>query len=224
MIKITKPTTIPKKSQIDGQDETIQLIQLFHSDKDYADGIKKFEFKPAIYGHHTVKNTLKIAQRNKCCFCERKTEIGDVEHFRGKGGYQQSISDKIIRPGYFWLAYDWGNLFFSCEKCNRSYKRSYFPLVDNSKRSSPKLRDISNEEPLLIDPSKDNPESFIEFIGTNPRAIMGNLKGKITIERIGLNRPFLDEEKFELYKAIKKIYELSENDNIPLNKRVKKFS
>ena len=35
------------------------------------------------------------AQFEKCCFCERRTEIGDVEHFRGKGGYKQDEKDEL---------------------------------------------------------------------------------------------------------------------------------
>lgn len=219
MIQITKPIKIPKKLTTDGLTETNRLINLFDNDSDYQTGLKKFEFKSSIYGHATVKNALRKSQHNKCCFCERKTEIGDVEHFRGKGGYQQTTTDKIIYPGYFWLAYTWDNLFFSCEKCNRSFKRNLFPLVDNTKRATAQKRDINEEEPLLIDPSKENPEDFIEFIGTNPKAINGNQKGQETINRIGLGRPFLDEEKLELYKAIKTIFHLSENPSIPQIKR-----
>lgn len=219
MIQITKPINIPTKLQTDGISETAQLINLFDTDDDYGKGLKKFEFKSSIYGHPTVKQALKTAQNNKCCFCERKTEIGDVEHFRGKGGHQQSTTDKIVIPGYFWLAYTWENLFFSCEKCNRSFKRNLFPLVDNQKRATAKIRDITKETPLLIDPAKENPEDFIEFIGTNPKAINGNNKGQTTIDRIGLDRPFLDEEKLELYKATKAIYEISEDPNLPKTKR-----
>lgn len=219
MIQIKKPTNIPSKLKKDGLKATKELIDLYQSDPEYKNGVKKFKFKSSIYGHKTVKNALRKAQFSKCCFCERKTEIGDVEHFRGKGGYQQSKTDKLIQPGYFWLAYEWDNLYFSCEKCNRSYKRSFFPLVDNAKRATAHTMKIEHEEALLIDPSKDDPEDFLEFIGINIRSINGNEKGSKTIERIGLDRPFLDEDKLTIYKVLKTIFELSENLEVPIDKR-----
>ncbi len=46
-----------------------------------------------------------------------------------------------------------------------------------------------------------------------PRAINGNKKGRITIEQIGINRPFLDERRNELYRKFKLLYEILSFDN-----------
>lgn len=193
MIRIFKSKDAPKKLLKEGAEETKRLIDLFDHDKDYRKGIKKFEFNNKIYGHNTVKDALKKIQSGKCCFCERKIEIGDVEHYRSKGSYQQSPTETEVKPGYFWLAYDWDNLFLSCAKCNRSYKKSYFPLANPNKRADNNLRNISDEIPLIINPQEENPEEYIEYIGFSVKAVKGNLKGKETILRTGLYRPFLDE-------------------------------
>lgn len=200
MIRIRKPPA-PEKLRQDGQAETVRNYRL------YDEGTRKFEFKSSIYGDTTVKEALRQAQHGKCCFCERKEEIGDVEHFRPKSGYQQNVQDKLNRPGYYWLAYEWDNLFFCCPKCNRSYKRNFFPLADESKRARSHHDDISAEEPLLVHPAHDNPEEFIEYVGSRPRAIGNNRKGRLTISRTGLDRPFLDERRFEKYQVCKQIYQ-----------------
>jgi len=56
MIRINKPTEIPKKLLKEGKEETKRLIDLFNHDEDYQKGIKKFEFNNKIYGHKKVKN------------------------------------------------------------------------------------------------------------------------------------------------------------------------
>lgn len=215
MIQIHKSKSIPKKLQTKGLTETNRLKQLFLQDKDYKKGIKKFEFDNKIYGHFTVKKALLMAHFEKCCFCERKIESGHVEHFRGKGGYQQSESEKIQKPGYYWLAYEWSNLFLSCAKCNSSYKRNFFPLANPTKRATSHLKDINKEKPLLIDPEKENPEDFIEFIGYSPKAINGNQKGKETILRIGLDRPFLGDRRRDIYLLYKKLFFAAQSPNLP---------
>ncbi len=206
MIRITKPAA-PQKLLTDGQAETEHNKQL------YENGVREFEIKKSIYGHKTVKKALTAAQYQKCCFCERKTEIGDIEHLRPKNAYQQKEGEPLAKPGYYWLAYKWDNLFFCCEKCNRSYKRNLFPLVDESKRAKSHLDDLNTEEPLFIHPEKENPEKFIEFIGIHPQAINNNTRGQTTIKRTRIDRPFLDERRLATYKAMKAIYMLINSPN-----------
>lgn len=219
MIQIRKSSTIPDKLQTKGVVETNRLKQLFLQDKAYEKGLKSFEFDNKIYGHSTVKKALLTAHFEKCCFCERKIESGHVEHFRGKGGHQQSETEKIVKPGYYWLAYEWSNLYLSCAKCNSSYKRNFFPLANPHQRATSHLIDINQEEPLLVDPTKDNPEDFIEFIGYTPKAINGNKKGKETIKRTGLDRPFLDNRRRDIYLLYKQLYFAAQNPKIPASTR-----
>lgn len=202
MIRIRKPAEAPKKLAVDGKAETEKNKQLYKQFEDeYKTGERKFEFKASVYGHKSVKDALKKAQHHKCCFCEKKTESGDVEHFRPKSGY-------------YWLAYEWDNLFYCCPKCNRSFKRNLFSLADDSKRAESHLDNIDDEEALLIHPAKENPEELIEFIGIHPKAVNGNRKGSVTIEKTGIDRPFLNENRLEAYKTLKIIHDIANmNDN-----------
>jgi len=137
--------------------------------------------------------SLPCDQYEKCCFCESKfleTSHGDVEHFRPKGAYKILNAKSLTYPGYYWLAYDWSNLLFSCERCNRSYKRSSFPLQNETTRKP--FHDhanlLANEDCLLVNPNLEDPAVFITFKEETPMPVAGNLKGKKTIEAFGLER------------------------------------
>ena len=128
----------------------------------------KFDFDKSIYGHSTVRSLLEAIQNQKCCFCESKFKHisdGDVEHFRPKAEYSQGRETNypLIRPGYFWLAYDWDNLLVSCEICNRRKKGNYFPLKNPIRRFVDHTSNIDLEEPWFINPSIIDPIYHITF-------------------------------------------------------------
>jgi uncharacterized protein (TIGR02646 family) len=165
----------------------------------YRLGRQTFEIDSAIYGHATVKNALRLAQHAKCCFCEGKFEANaaaDVEHYRPKAYTQQARGSRKIYPGYYWLGYAWTNLLYSCQICNRSYKRNYFPLRDPGTRARSHLDDLSAEVPMLLDPAGlENPRDHIRF---RDEIAVGMTKvGETTINYVGLNRLRLVEERLE---------------------------
>ena len=139
--------------------------------QNYDAGQRDFNFSSSIYGAKSVKNALIQAQHDKCCFCESKIShisYGDVEHFRPKGGWIQDSGDNLTQPGYYWLAYDWSNLFLSCQICNQRHKKNLFPLQDPLKRAQSHHADIDDEDPLFINPTDDNPEELYRFPGRSP--------------------------------------------------------
>lgn len=123
--------------------------------------------------------------------------------------YRQSAKDKLKKPGYFWLAYDWDNLFFACEVCNRRNKKTLFPLREDKNRCISYAGDLNQEEPLFINPEIENPEDFISFRGEIVFAIDGNLRGKITIEGAGLDRVELEGNRKTTLEKIKRLYEIA---------------
>ncbi len=132
----------------------------------YVSGASTFSFDRKVYAADAVKRALCRAQHGKCCFCESKVlhvAYGDVEHFRPKKGYCQRPSDPLSRPGYYWLAYAWANLFFCCQICNQRHKRNLFPLLDPKARVLTHKDDLTREEPLFLDPTADDPERHVEF-------------------------------------------------------------
>lgn len=210
MIRIYKPEQPPAVLLKTGKSRTTSYCTKYMlTPQEYKDGSKGFSFDNKIYGHKDVKEILKKAQNLKCCFCETIIgDDGDVEHFRPKSAYKQRAEDDYMRPGYYWLAYDWSNLFFSCLTCNQRYKKNLFPLVDPANRAHDHTHVLTKEEPLLIDPAKINPEEFITFRKEEAIAINDNPYGKATIEVIGLNRPGLREMRREKLKILKTLYEM----------------
>jgi uncharacterized protein (TIGR02646 family) len=135
-----------------------------------------------VYSSPEVKEALIKLFNNKCAYCESiiTNHPGEVEHFRPKN--QVKDSDKQIeKPGYYWLAADWKNLYLSCIDCNRRRyhavpeqlkkvmlgKLDQFPLKDKTKRwknYKDEIERIADEkERLLIDPCKDDPETILGY-------------------------------------------------------------
>lgn len=142
-----------------------------------------------------VKKTLWEQQEMKCCYCEARTECDykDVEHFRPKA--QADRLNGTVDPGYWWLAWTWENLLFSCEICNRSYKNDSFPLEAGSVALAPENPPPGQERATLIDPCAEEPIDLIEFrfngIHWQPVGRNGNSRGQETVTRLGLDRPDL---------------------------------
>src|SRR5437667_9513338 len=144
MIHVRKPAA-PSVLLIRGAAETQRICDAHDC------GTRAFDFDAGIYAHPTVKDALRAAQYQKCAFCESvfaHTGYGDVEHFRPKAGYKQRDADELRRPGYYWLAYAWKNLFYSCQLCNQRFKRNLFPLKDGRRRARAHTHSLDKEAPL----------------------------------------------------------------------------
>jgi uncharacterized protein (TIGR02646 family) len=153
----------------------------------YRSGEKKFSFDSTIYAHFSVKELLIRDHYGKCCYCERLVgQEGDVEHFRPKSAIQNKPGDSPQRPGYYWLVYDWQNLYFSCKPCNQLYKRTFFPLQSSATRATNHTINVEQEDSVLIDPGKEDPETMIGFRGEVPYAIENNERGMTTIDVLNL--------------------------------------
>lgn len=155
-------------------------------------GTDDLSFDHGTYAHKDVKQRLVADQNGKCAYCEQSLngDYGDVEHYRPKAGYCANNGEKLVKPGYYWLAYDWGNLLLSCTKCNRSYKKNLFPVLDESTRDV-LHREVGKERPLLINPSVDEPGEHICFerFVVKPKTIDEQVDpiGQTTIETFQLN-------------------------------------
>lgn len=199
MIRIEKPDNPPPRLAQTGPPATVALCDDYEADPGgFRSGARTHDFNSAIYGHASVKQALLDAQHGKCCFCESKVRHvahGDVEHFRPKGGFQQRVDGRFERPGYYWLAYDWSNLFFACQICNQSNKRNHFPLRRPTRRARSHHDNVAVEEPLLIDPAQRDPDRYIGFRQEIAFARRNSRDGRTTIELLQLNREPLVEAR-----------------------------
>lgn len=170
-------------------------------------GNTDFCFDSKVYAHDSVKEQMMKDQHGKCAYCEqyKNGDFGCVEHYRPKGGFGSPLQ----KPGYYWQ-----NLLFSCSECNTSYKRNLFPLVNENARDI-EHRDISNEEPTIINPATTDPGEHIEFSEfiIRPKLIDGqeSLQGKTTIGVFRLNdRKDLKERRRKFWERYQDIHKLLE--------------
>jgi uncharacterized protein (TIGR02646 family) len=181
---------------------------------EYRSGAKRFDFDKTIYAATAVKDELLRAQAGKCAFCEshvRHVSYGAVEHFRPKAGYKQRTGDTLKRPGYYWLAYTWDNLFFCCQLCNEQFKENLFPLKNWRARARSHHDPLGDEKPLLIHPEGLDPTGHIDFRKERAVAKGGSEEGKVTIRVMGLNRVELREaraRRLDMLKSLVRVRDL----------------
>ncbi len=189
-----------------------------------------FDAKP-VWGE--FKPVLAAAQHCKCAYCEHKTlagATGVVDHFRPKGEVTRlgddpatwgretehlaNVEGRIFVPccsrGYWWLAYEWTNLRFVCERCNH-WKGSLFPVADRPDGEAPDPN--VTEVVLLLNPfGKEDPGGHLQFsaAGTvEPRD--RSPVGFETIRTLGLDRkPLRDARQSKAEDAFRTAHRLME--------------
>ena len=153
------------------------------------------DFSP-LWRKPAVKQQLATMQNCRCCYCERlrdATYESDVDHFRPK----TEVSDKNpSKPGYWWLAYDWNNLLFTCKICNEKHKKTKFPI--RGTRATGPNDSLDEEDALLIDPANDDVEGAIGFDPVPSARVVflhgvgaQRKRGDTTVKVLHLNRPEL---------------------------------
>lgn len=213
----------PKAGSCKLTEATNDLNDLFQTNPELFDGSQKsptFSVDNGLYGHPDLKKALKDSQDAKCCFCEAKVVHicpGDVEHFRPKRGYDQGDGNGLQKHGYYWLSYDWDNLLFCCNQCNRRDKANLFPLLDDANRARSPADDLDAEIPLFIHPIKEDPTDYITFheevaapvTAGEPRAIA-------TIETLQLNENIPDGKRERRKKAFDTVATLMRFAPLPI--------
>ena len=203
MIKIVKPPAAPAKLE-EGKAHILALERERIRDPSAGASLKKaFTFDNKIYGAPEVKQALIEAQHEKCCYCEGSflgQAYGDVEHFRPKARIQQRKNGTLLYPGYYWLAYEWSNLYFACERCNRGGKRNLFPVADPANRPTSR-GDHRIEQAQLLDPGGTiDPREHIKFNGAAPLGVTA--LGRNTIAVLELDRVLLTAERLKHLKYV----------------------
>lgn len=189
--KVDKPTFLEtKRAQL-----AFDKMHTFFIEQSETSKKRRFKFDPSIYNHRDVRHALNLLFHGKCAYCEsRIVEISkpDVELFRPKAG-SMSLDGSYDPDHYWWLAYEWENLYQACAICNRQYKRNYFPVEGNQRAQI--MGDLSAEEPMLVDPCNEDDFLFQHITFENEVAVPRSEKGEITIKTIGLNRNELKKSR-----------------------------
>lgn len=210
MIAIRKPVDAPEILQTRG------VAKREEHCREYDNGVREFRFDETIYAHPDVKAALIEAQNGKCCFCETYVaDDGQIEHFRPKAGMRQAKRGALLRPGYYWLAYDWDNLLLCCASCNQRHKGNLFPLTDETTRVRSHNDNIDNELVAFIQPAKENPSEFFAFNRYTIRGIDRSSRGTITWRNLALNSDRLiglRRERHEILTALVRTIRRAEGD------------
>jgi hypothetical protein len=172
------------------------LEQVEHALQDDA----KPDFDGAHYGK--LKHHLFELFEGKCAYCEGEgghVESGQVEHYRPKRG----VYDDPEHPGYYWLAYDVGNLLPACERCNTAgAKMNHFPVQSGTRASTPEA--VARERPLLLNPYFDTqPLDHLKFLKTG-RVVGRTDRGERSIDIYRLKRREVKRRRGEAVQAMEK--------------------
>jgi len=200
--------------------------------------VPKKSFPFAAYKCKDIVAALTALFSGKCAYCESKagaTQPFDVEHYRPKG----AVAEDPNHRGYWWLALDWENLLPSCSDCNRERyqylievpasgppfvasktrlagKESAFPIRGKVRANKPG-DDLALEDPLLLDPTRHQPEDHLQWKIDYPespvvvaRSTGGEPSphGTVSVKVYGLNRQKLVEERRDLLRTLQFEYEL----------------
>ncbi|MGR9265606.1 hypothetical protein [Rhizobium leguminosarum] len=165
-----------------GKDKLTELERARdHMKKEVPEGKEREAFSFKTYKKDEVKRRLEELFHGKCAYCETyyagQAPV-DVEHYRPKG----AVEGQANHDGYWWLGMEWTNLLPCCIDCNRrrkqktpkhvsdvevlqktmlTGKKDCFPV--GGTRALGESADLSLEQPLLLDPTRDDPDQHLHY-------------------------------------------------------------
>ena len=185
----------------------------------------KLPFNETLLGADDLKEALIGLFRGTCPFCESRLSIGErqkVAHFRPKHRAAQ-LDGKVDPLHYWWLVYEWRNLYASCFGC-LSNKGPRFPVKGKrAEYNEDDPQSIAQEHALLLDPcGDDDPEAELQFL-EDGTVRSDSERGQITIDVFGLNRMQLVKARREHCEIVDHVGNLFLTDNEPLEWQEENF-
>lgn len=163
-------------------------------------------FEPEL--RKRIVHALQELFNGKCAYCESSVNTvthGNYDNFRPKNG-TRGLNKEFSRDHYWWLTYEWANLYYCCPKCNQ-FKSTWFPVVGpRAKIGTSHSEIVNSEQSLLIDPCIDRPEEHLIYNESGEVDFL-TAKGKTTIEIIKLNRVDLVESRRRVVLELKSLWE-----------------
>ena len=189
----------------------------------------------ALYAHEEVRKALERLFHSNCSYCGDNITAGydwEVEHFRPKG----RVAEREDHLGYYWLAYEWENLYLSCTHCNQRRKdrpswgdstlhpsggkADQFPLLDERTRAMGVEDDVKEEHTLLIDPCYDDPAYYLAYDPTGQIFSLGdNPFGEATIDILHLSRRRLVETRRKTIALVTSLLKIIASNDVPVAAR-----
>lgn len=156
---------------------------------------RRYEFDRSWLDQPLVMASLATLFSGRCAFCNSRG--GDaypllVHHFRPP---QDAVAadGKTSRRHYWWLFYEWENLYPACPECDRA-KGAKFPIARQRARVGITEEGLDREMPLLLDPCREDPEEVLVYLDSG-EVVSRDERGQATIETFDLNRPDLVQQR-----------------------------
>ena len=112
---------------------------------------------------------------HRCMYCEDNEGLA-IDHFFPQAEYPV-------------FAFCWQNYLWACTLCNSNHKRDQFPLD-------------AQGEPLLIDPTREDPRMHLEFSPRTGKWIGRTDKGEASIKVFGLQRGTLVQARKNAWQSV----------------------
>jgi hypothetical protein len=163
-------------------------------------------FNTRLLTTRSVRVALSQLFADKCAFCESPVELsaGRVHHFRPMQGAVDAYQGSVSRQHYWWLAYAWENLYWTCRACTVS-AGARFPVSGRRAAIGTTGEALEAERRLLLDPCsrKDFHATSLLFDELG-HVSAGDELGATTIDTFSLNRDELIEQRAELLQEVKR--------------------
>ena len=199
MIRLSRPTDAPpylKKPEVEALRGEVRSFY-DRREKSRRQERPNFPLFPdAIYGE--LMGDLLELSHGKCAYCEQPivgTPEAGLDRFRPKAG-AVGLDGPYSSEHYWWLAYEWENLYPSCAACNKA-KGPKFPVDGPRVAIRAPTSVLTTERRLLVDPFADDPKRHLDFNDVG-EAVPLTSAGDVTIATLALNRPPLVAERAKL--------------------------
>ena len=163
----------------------------------------KFPFQERDFGLELEKS-LRITFAQKCVYCESVQEDTNSNfqllYYRPFPN-EANVKNWQKTLHYFWLAWQWPNMYLACPTCYEHYMNNGRPFPVKNLRAQPAMCQSyqelfhvawlnETEKPLILDPCYDKPGQHIQYIlKENSVELKGiSERGEVTISVLKLNR------------------------------------
>jgi len=192
MIKVEKDLENIPNSLLDRKTVTRRNTcirdEKYHQDKKFDQRFKQKD----------IQELLGYIYNQKCAFCEQqiiKCTDNNLED------YSSTVEHYRPKMKYYWLAFSWDNLLWSCHRCNQNKDKKFEfdgSRVEYDENFQDDIHSSTNiynsiENPKMIHPEFESVVDRLKF--DNGVITSDDIRVKYTIETCGLDRDALNEKR-----------------------------
>jgi 5-methylcytosine-specific restriction endonuclease McrA len=196
MIRRERSSVEPPRPFLRRAAEALDRLRAFYRLSKRERSQRRAQHDPELLVDRSLLSALAKLFERKCAYCE--SPLGgvspvDTDRFR-PAQEAMDLNGRVRDPDlYWWLAYEWENLYPACSACTRA-KATRFPVRGARARAEARGPALEKEHRLLLDPCADEPEEELRF--ERDGTVTGTTeRGAVSTEVFALNRPDLVEAR-----------------------------